>query len=279
MPVSPLAPIDGTFGSLLALRVYSSGNPRYSLLAAYPDSAIGRKINGGYVNATNAATIPASSQSFTNYGIQAAHTVQYISAVPGLSVLATGDSILSGYHTVGQVSGPIVRGCAMASTASLPVSFINTAIEGEQTPLYVINAWDEVVKYRPNVLVIQGWSENDPKSLPNTQATADYGFDRALALAYRARANGIAVILATAAPVYATNPTGEVFRTNINTKIRNACATGNFYLLDLDAIWGTGTSPNAYQPAYNAGDNTHPNDAACAAAGAVLAQTLSLIAQ
>jgi hypothetical protein len=279
MPVSPLVPTDGTFGALVALRVYSSGYPRYVNLAGAPAAAVNRKFQGGYANGTNAATIPASSQTFSSWGIPCAHTVQYIASVPGLSVLATGDSILSGPATVNGISGPVIRGCSLASTAAVPVSFIDSAIYGGASASFLTNAWNEVMHYKPNVLVIQTWSENDPKAMPNTQQTADVGFARAMALAYKARMNGIAVILTTAAPVYYNNPTGEVFRTSINAKVRNACASGGFYLWDLDAIWGTGATPNAYQTAYNSGDNTHPNDAACAAAGAVLAQTLSLIAQ
>ena len=48
-------------------------------------------------------------------------------------------------------------------------------------------------------------------------------------------------------------------------------------VLDIDAIWGSGASPNAYRPAYDGGDHTHPNDAAAAAAAVVLRPVLRRI--
>jgi hypothetical protein len=83
-------------------------------------------------------------------------------------------------------------------------------------------------------------------------------------------------ILTTAAPSFVPDPEGEPVRRASNERVRALAAQG-FPVLDLDALWGDGGRPTGYRPDYDAGDNWHPNDRACAAAAAVLAPLLRRI--
>jgi hypothetical protein len=85
---------------------------------------------------------------------------------------------------------------------------------------------------------------------------------------------GCVLTLCTAAPVYAARPQAEAHRHWSNDMVRIASHMLQLPLLDLDAIWGTGATPNAYRPVYDAGDDTHPNDRASAVAAVALAQLL-----
>jgi hypothetical protein len=95
-----------------------------------------------------------------------------------------------------------------------------------------------------------------------------------LALAAWAKQQGCVLTLCTAAPVYARRPEAEAHRHWSNDLVRIASHMLQLPLLDLDAIWGTGATPNRYRTAFDAGDHTHPNDRASAVAATALAQLL-----
>jgi hypothetical protein len=70
--------------------------------------------------------------------------------------------------------------------------------------------------------------------------------------------------------MFGTNLEAEAHRQHNRTRAR-AAAQARGYLLDLDALWGTGATPNTSPREYDWGDQMHPNDAARAAAARVLA--------
>jgi len=125
---------------------------------------------------------------------------------------------------------------------------------------------------KPQAALIQTWSGNEPW----TQDMADLSFARAMSVADTARRNRCAPILVTPAPVFGTNPEAEAYRQRNLTRAR-ASAQHRGYLLDLDALWGTGATPNTYRRDYDWGDQMHPNDKACAAAARALAPMLRQI--
>jgi hypothetical protein len=266
MPITSLARRRG-FGALLIVRTYSTEFVRISS-GGSPHKSIGR-LHAGFCADGNLTIPPWTAPQSRATGAYAVHGVQYMSSSPGATVLGIGDSIMTSSCTTGQVSGFGVRACALVSSPELPVSYVNEGYPGRNSMGFCsCGIWD-IEHLKPQVALIQTWSGNEPW----TQDMADLSFDRAMSVAARARQNQCIPILVAPSPVFGTDPEAEVHRQR-NLARSRAVAQHRGYLLDLDAIWGTGATPNAYRRYYDWGDQLHPNDKACAAAARVLAPML-----
>jgi hypothetical protein len=267
MPLAPL-PASDRFGALLLIRSYSTDVMRYSGGLGAPDPALGR-IHAGFWSGGNGTVPPWRFNPAPFNGLFASFGLQYIAAVPGATVVGIGDSITQSMFSAGSVSSFGARACAMVSAAHRPVSYFNEACIGRRSDDYCSNGVWDIERLRPQVALIQAWSQNDP----NTQEGADLGFSRAMAVADVALRHRCVPVLVTAAPVFSAHPQLEGFRRSNIDRVRAAGENG-FHVLDLDALWGTGAFPNAYRSEYDSGDATHQNDAACVVAAEVLAQLL-----
>lgn len=278
MRVTPNPRIDGGFGALLLTRVFSSdGSLHYQSSTGFaPDITTrimsnvldGQTNQNGAVSPYSFSSPSAGSPATAVYGID--YFAANVSAVNGFTVLNIGDSIPSGYRA-GYASSFTQRACIAISTAINPVNCWNDAYGGITVKSFITKGYlDLSSNVKPNAVVMECWSRND------SQSVADYlnSWAQSIQFANYAAKMGCAPILCTAAPVYFGDPTDEVFRVASNALVRGQSA---YPVLDLDAIWGTGASPNAYQTAYNFGDNIHPSDAANVAAEAVLAPMLSAV--
>lgn len=266
-PISPTP--DGRY--LVMIRTYSEGVMRSAIGRHFGsgsiDPSIGR-MQAGFWSAGDGTRPPwlfqpnRMDQFYPTYGLQ------YVSDAPGATILGIGDSILSSMHSAGGVSGPGLRAAMLISKTARPVSYANQAFVGRPSANFLARGRRDIAVLKPQIAVIQAWSEADPW----TTAGADAACDAALSLAGFARSHGCLPILVGPAPVFSIHPEGEASRRHSLTRIR-ALATEGMAVLDVDAIWGTGEMPNSYQTRYNI-DQTHPNDAGCAAAAQLLAAAL-----
>jgi lysophospholipase L1-like esterase len=197
--------------------------------------------------------------------------VQYISRMPGLTMIAIGDSITASAGTRGGISGYAFRASVLLSRPRRPMEFFNEAVAGRSSVAFLANGRRQIALIRPQCGVLQCWSENDGP----TRAAAEAALSESLALAAWAKQLGCVLTLCTAAPVYAGRPQAEAHRRWSNDLVRIASHMLQLPLLDLDAIWGTGGTPNSYRTAFDAGDHTHPNDLGSAVAAATLTQLIS----
>ncbi|MCL2385201.1 MAG: SGNH/GDSL hydrolase family protein, partial [Alphaproteobacteria bacterium] len=176
-----------------------------------------------------------------------------------------GDSIIHSSCTRGELSGFGVRAAVMLSRPGIRVSYVNAGYPGRNSLGFLWNGDWMVRHLRPQVVLIQTWSQNESWD----ELTAELAFARAVALADQTRRQGGEPILVTAAPVFADNPEADRHRMNNVNRVRTAGAHG-MRVLDLDQLWGTGTSPNAYRLDLSAGDGMHPNDTGCIVAAEAL---------
>lgn len=268
MPLAAQPRLDSGSSSLLLVRTYSDGLVRYAGSVGLPDQTIGRLHAGSW--ATGNQTIPPwTAPQNPDATIFACHGVQYISPALGATIIGIGDSIMHSTCTTGELSGFGIRACAMVSSPQLPIDFFNEGYPGRNSLGFCFCGVWGIEHLQPQIALIQTWSQNEPW----TQDTADLSFARAIAVADVARRNHCVPILVTAAPVFAANPVEEAYRCSNVARVRAAAERGT-NILDVDALWGTGASPNAYRPEFSAGDQMHPNDAGCAAAAEVLASIL-----
>jgi hypothetical protein len=249
-------------GALLLVAGFSSGVLRCAE-GGRPARRIGR-LHASFVSPGSAAgAVTRADRLFACFG------VQYECAVAGVTVVGIGDSIMQSACSAGGVSGFGFRACAMISTPQRPVSYVNQGFPGRNTLLFCAAGRADIVALRPQIALIQTWSQNEPW----TQAQADLAFARALDLAEVARRHGCVPLLVGPGPQFAPHPAEDVFRRSNVERLRAAAGDG-FAVLDLDALWGSGATPNAYRPRFDSGDGAHPNDAACEAAARALAPML-----
>lgn len=268
VPLAGLERSDGGSGALLMVRSFTAGRQRYSGCAGRPDPATGR-LHAGYWAAGDATQADWHGPWHRFDGLFASYGLQYITAMPGASLVGIGDSIMHGSASTGQLSSFGMRACALASRAGLPVSWFNEGYIGRRSRDYAQAGLWAIETLKPQLTLIQTWSENDP----HTIEAAEAALARAVALGDATRRHGGVPILVTAAPVFGSNVTAEVARQASLARVR-ALGRAGIAVLDLDAIWGSGRTPNSYHPAFDSGDHRHQNDAACAAAADVLAGLL-----
>ena len=256
---------------LLLVRTYATGLMRTAIGRHFGsgtiDPAIGR-LQAGFWSPGDGTQAPWSfgptrmDQFYPTYGLQ------YMTATPGATVIGIGDSILSSMHSAGGVSGPGYRASVLVSTSALPVSYVNQAFVGRKSADFLARGMADIEALRPQIAVIQAWTEADPWADASSDATCD----AALALTDFAASRNCLSVLVGPAPVFATHPEAEPARQHSLVRLRRLAETGK-PVLDVDAIWGSGAVPNAYQARYDL-DHTHPNDAGCGAAARVLAVAL-----
>lgn len=269
VPLSGVGRTDGGAGALLMVRSFAAGRQRYSGCAGKPDPAIGR-LHAGFWAPGDTTARPWHGNWNRFDGLFASYGLQYVSAVPGATVVGIGDNVMLGPATTGGLSSFGLRACALVSRPELPVSWFNEGYNGRTSRDFARAGGWAIGTLRPQVTLIQTWSENDP----HTVEAAEMALSRAMALADATRRHGGVPVLVTAAPVFAGNTAGEAVRQHSLARVRD-CARLGYATLDLDAIWGNGSRPNAYQPVFDSGDHRHQNDAGCAAAAAVLATVLA----
>ncbi|MEA2740869.1 MAG: hypothetical protein QOH05_4176 [Acetobacteraceae bacterium] len=259
---------DEGAGTLLLVRSYSREHVRYSGSVGLPDPSINQVHRGHWV-AGDAAGASFDGKATPDDTIFACYGIQTIAATAGATVVGIGDSIIHSSCTTGELSGFGIRACAAISTPSRPVSYVNEGYPGRNCIGFCRNGAWMIRHLAPQVALIQTWTQNEDW----TEAAADLAFGRAIALADLARRHGCVPILVTAAPVFASRPEPEAHRQRNVARVRAAGAAG-MHVLDLDALWGTGTTPNAYRDDCGCGDGMHPSDAGCARVARVLVPML-----
>ncbi|HWU56280.1 MAG TPA: hypothetical protein VN175_12310 [Rhizomicrobium sp.] len=264
IPVQALDRKDGGKGTLLLVRTFSKGLfrnqfVRFQKISGDPVN----RVYAGFASPGDATQAPWSFTAEPNE-IPAALAIQYRTAAPGASVMFAGDSILAPPHTysIG------LRTCTLASTPQVPVSFVNQAHLGAKTVEYVTAARREMTWSRPQILVLQPWSTNDPDM---TDAKLDDALDMSMKLVSFALKNQCAPVLVTQPP-QAPYPAVEPFRQRSNAFVRDAASKG-LTLFDLDKLWSSETAPGTFRKGYSP-DQVHGSDVACAAAAQVLAPVI-----
>lgn len=193
------------------------------------------------------------------------------------TVVAFGDSITDGFMITldsdkrwpDQLARRLAR-------AGLPYAVANGGISGnghvvESQPAFGDNAserFDRDVLSLPNVthlIILLGINDiGQPGGSGLPPVSAETIIDGLAQLAARAKSHGIKVFGATLTPFEDTifpgyyTPEGETKRQAVNAWIKSTKAFDG--VIDFDAALADPNNPTKIRPAYNFGDNLHPND-------------------
>lgn len=193
------------------------------------------------------------------------------------TVVAFGDSITDGYGTTpdaGRAWPELLAERLQADARTRQLSVINMGISGNRVRrdgagLSALARFDRDVLARPGVrwvILLEGINDINFAAIPGMPASEAVTADDLIA-AYtqfidRAHLHGIKVMGATIAPTEGTwlySEKTEALRQAVNQWIRSS---GKFdALVDFDAVLRDPARPTRLNPAYDPGDNVHPNDA------------------
>ncbi|WP_197422024.1 MULTISPECIES: SGNH/GDSL hydrolase family protein [unclassified Sphingomonas] len=203
------------------------------------------------------------------------------------TIVAFGDSITDGYGTTpdaGRAWPELLAERLQADARTRHLSVINMGISGNRVRrdgagLSALARFDRDVLARPGVrwvILLEGINDINFAAIPGMPASEAVTADDLIA-AYtqfidRAHLHGIKVMGATIAPTEGTwlySDKTETLRQAVNQWIRSS---GKFdALVDFDAVLRDPARPTRLNPAYDPGDNVHPNDAGNAAMARAIA--------
>lgn len=263
--IPSLARTDGGIRRLLMTRQYTNANPiqvanvtsSAANLQAYNAVSGGRIISSFLAFGTDYATTPAAIGSASATTYMNPWGVQYMAGNSGYSVLGVGDSLTLGLGGTSQMFGWGVSACQALSTPALPISYYNQGFAGQVSGDFWANGYTAFKACKPDVVTIPVWTPNDSM----TQAACDTSFSRAVDFVDYAAKNGAVPVLMGPMPGSAAAGAQETARLSTRTRMLQLASNGGFYCLDLEALIGTGESPNKIPPAYNSTTfPNHPND-------------------
>lgn len=248
----------------LAIRAYFAGTGySYRTISAITGLAGsgGQLVGRGWSQLTQNVDGITTPASFTN---STAGTAQVITGfitlndVGGAVIATFGDSTVAG---VGSASGAISgEGLSIYTLSgnSGKYSHMNCGIPGSSPAVYgafARNTLATLGRYISHA-VYRISSINDPC---NSQAKLDAHWAEALRFVEACQALGITPILETCTPQNLGSVSADQYRQAINTLARSGDG-GEWLVIDIDAaIADTGANSWQYLPAYNSGDNSHPN--------------------
>lgn len=273
----PPARIDGGAGICLFFRIHATaGSATYHNFSGtvgtwngyangqHPGQ-FGQTFGGGWLNFANHCveggyTVPFDPRKLS--ALVVPHSVLPATAMPALTIMSVGDSILSGDSTRGRVDFG-VNGMGLQLAKALdhpkrPVMHVNEATSGMTSANSIANALNTLDVMVPDIILLQTYSANDPDA--TTQQGVWTAWQRTMTLAATAVAAGSHVILVTSPPFCGTGSFREAAvwepaRCYANDLTKSA----GLDVIDSDLILGTGCDPVGYKPDC-CDDWLHPNE-------------------
>ena len=281
MPIGSLPRSDGAL-PLLLTRSFSAGPMSCAVaggvLGQYPPgggafdlASNGRIVRAGAIGG-DCASAPGLVQASPNEFL-APTGVIFHTAVPGLSLMAGGDSLFQGYGTATMQDDPFhIAACAL-STPALPVTVCKLAYQGMSSASFQANLAQMIAAASPSVAFIKAESPND--LLYGTQAGYSASLGGLIALGTWCAGQGIVPVASTAMP-FNESVASDAVRQQFNAQIRGS----GWYYADLDATVSDGAAPARIRAEFDSFSLApHPNDAGdCAIASSVEAVLRRIVA-
>lgn len=262
-PCQSLAP-DANGLYWLAIRAYFAGTGySYRVISALTGLAGsgGQLANHGWSQMTQAVDGVTTPANFTNATAGTAQVIMgfiTLNDVGGAIIATFGDSTVAG---VGSASGAVsAEGLSIytLSGSANKYSHMNCGIPGSSPAVYGAFARSTLASMARyiNHAIYRISSINDPC---NTQAKQDAHWAEALRFVEACQAAGITPILETCTPQNLGSVSADQYRKGINNLARAGDGV-DWLVIDVDAaVADTGSLSWQYLPAYNSGDNSHPN--------------------
>lgn len=225
----------------------------------------GQTLGGGWLSFANncvegSYAVPSNPRSLCAQVVP--HSVLPITAMPTLTIMSVGDSILSGEASRGRVDSGI-NGSGLQLAKALdhpkrPALHVNEATAGMTSDDFVANAFSTLDAMVPDIILLQTYSANDPDA--RTQQGVWNAWQHTMTFAARAAAAGSHVILLTSPPFCGAGS----FRSGDDWEAARCYANGlvkgsGLNYIDSDAILGTGRDPVSYRVDCS-DDMAHPNE-------------------
>jgi len=207
--------------------------------------------------------------------------VEAMAPANAAAIVTLGDSITDGTRSTSGTNSrwpDVLARRLQANPATRHLSVLNAGIAGNRVlaeanstaGINVLARFDRDVLAQPGVryvVVLEGINDIGQARQSATPSAADLiaGHQQMIE---RAHVRGLKIIGATLTPfdgaAYYT-PEGEAKRQAVNTWIRTSKAYDG--VIDFDAVIRDPSQPAKFLPAFNSGDNLHPNDAGYKAMG------------
>jgi lysophospholipase L1-like esterase len=169
------------------------------------------------------------------------------------AVVALGASITDGYISPSDANRRWPNDLAVRlANANRAIGVLNEGISGDGVA-NAVSRFDRDVLSQPNIRWVI-FSDNVINDLGGGRATPQADIDRIKMMIGRAHDRGIKFLCSTLTPF----PPSEPGRSTVNAFIRSA-DSGCDGIVDQDTATHDPAAPTAWLPAYNSGDNLHPN--------------------
>lgn len=228
-----------------------------------------RVFQSGTTTTDSVTTLTQKPTALSNASIAIAFEFGY--RVPALSVLGSGDSLTEaqtfswgGYGTWGH------RGCALASSAAKPITWIQNGHSGKTSAVYVAQAEVSVPRYLPSHVLYEPYSPNDQDVAGNI-SSADIA--RALARLQRmirlCETYGAKLVCWSPMVSSNYNTADDANRLILRSQLAAMAAAGAFDWLDFETVVGDGATPARFKSGFSQ-DAVHMNNVAQDAMAEVL---------
>ena len=178
------------------------------------------------------------------------------------AVVTLGASITDGYSSRGDVNRRWPNDLAVrVGMAGRAVGVLNQGISGDGVA-NAVSRFDRDVLSQPNVKWVI-FSDNPINDLGNFNPPAQTEIDQVKTMIAKAHAHGIKFLCSTLTPFQGAgywSAQKETGRAAINAFIRGS-NSGCDGIVDQDTATHDPANPTVYLPAFNSGDNLHPNEA------------------
>lgn len=262
MPLMSVPRVDDpTKPPMILHRVYAaSGLPFQGAPTIFPGMGYDQPANRGRLLQTfdassNAVGTKTTSMASPANSYMTSVAIEYFSLSGGSTIMVCGDSVASGYGQLsdlenGALTGWGFRAAADISSKQYPVGYMNVAISGAQSSVYLPQALVEIAKYKPSTVVYEVWSPNDVSSALGGSPTSDKLLVSMTAMVARAAqmvdlcaSIGATCVLMTAIPNPAANRLDTYALDSIRQQLNALLlSTTNVVVVDLNSVVSGGES-------------------------------------
>ncbi len=187
---------------------------------------------------------------------------------PGISILTCGDSLTQNASVVADgLSSVGLRVAAAISNSGIPCGIINCGFSSQPMDVYATACASRIANWKPNMVVVQGFSPNGPGANYTTDAFMRYGIQEQSALVRSqisaAKLIGAATIITTGIPSSSTiipTSTQDAYRLSYNTTLMSRRSSKDTVVVDFSTLVSNTATPARIATAYDYGDAVHVNE-------------------
>ncbi len=194
----------------------------------------------------------------------------------GISLYGVGDSLTQNGLVADGMSAFGLRVAAAISALGLPCGWVNGGFASRDMTVLTAANVSRIAAWKPNAVVIQGFSPNGPGANYTTDAKMRYGVQQAAAsvqsIVSASRAVGAKMFISTAVPSSSAvipNASQDALRVAYNSTIM-ATKNRDITPVDFSALVATAAAPARISATYDYGDAVHINELGIALQAATL---------